>query len=71
MDLITESTKYLDRLAGNTEHFRSAMTKAGFTISGDNHPICPVMLGDAKLATTFADKMMGMCIFHKYKISLY
>jgi len=70
MDLITDSTKFLDRLAGNTEHFRNAMTMAGFTITGDNHPICPVMLGDAKLATTFADKMMGIYIyFHiNYKI---
>lgn len=69
MDLITNSTKFLDRLAGNTEHFRNAMTSAGFTISGDNHPICPVMLGDAKLATTFADKMMGTHIFLiNYKI---
>lgn len=54
------STRFLDRLASNTKHFRNAMIKAGFIISDDNHPICPVMLGDAKLATTFADKMMGM-----------
>jgi len=65
MDLITNSTRFLDRLAGNTERFRNAMTKAGFIISGDNHPICPVMLGDAKLAAIFADKMMGtyMCMY--------
>lgn len=63
MDLIMDSTKFLDRLAGNTEYFRNAMTKAGFTIGGDNHPICPVMLGDAKLATTFADKMIGIYIY--------
>jgi len=29
---------------------------------GDNHPICPVFLGDAKLASTFADKMLGKLI---------
>lgn len=63
MDLIMDSTKFLDRLAGNTEHFRNVMTKAGFTVSGDNHPICPVMLGDAKLATTFADKMIERGIY--------
>ncbi|EZA59424.1 hypothetical protein DMN91_001981 [Ooceraea biroi] len=63
MDLITNSTKFLDRLAGNTERFRDAMIKAGFIVSGDNHPICPVMLGDAKLATTFADKMMEKGIY--------
>jgi len=60
MDLITDSTRFLDCLTINTEHFRNAMIKAGFVISSDNHPICPVMLGDAKLATTFADKMMGI-----------
>lgn len=59
MDLITHSTKFLDRLAGNTKRFRNAMTAAGFTVSGDNHPICPVMLGDAKLTATFANKMIG------------
>ncbi|KAL6445623.1 hypothetical protein ACFW04_000859 [Cataglyphis niger] len=63
MDLITDSTRFLDCLASNTKHFRNAMTKAGFIISGDNHPICPVMLGDAKLATTFADKMMEKGIY--------
>lgn len=63
MDLIMNSTRFLDRLASNTKHFRNAMIKAGFIISGDNHPICPVMLGDAKLATTFADKMMEKGIY--------
>lgn len=47
------------------------MTSAGFTISGDNHPICPVMLGDAKLASEFADKMLGKTLpiklIFKYK----
>ncbi|XP_020288706.1 2-amino-3-ketobutyrate coenzyme A ligase, mitochondrial [Pseudomyrmex gracilis] len=63
MDLITHSTKFLDRLAGNTKRFRNAMTAAGFTISGDNHPICPVMLGDAKLTATFANKMIEKGIY--------
>lgn len=38
------------------------MKAAGFTISGDNHPICPVMIGDAALAAQFADKMLGRYI---------
>lgn len=59
MDLITGSTIFLSRLTRNTEYFRKGMTKAGFIISGDNHPICPVILGDAKLAAKFADKMIG------------
>lgn len=60
MDLITFNTTFLDNLVRNTEHFRKSMIIAGFTISGTSHPICPVMLGDAKLASTFADEMIGM-----------
>lgn len=59
MDLIGSSTEFLDRLKSNTDLFRNNMKAAGFTISGDNHPICPVMIGDARLATEFADKMIG------------
>ncbi|XP_076294660.1 glycine C-acetyltransferase [Lasioglossum baleicum] len=63
MDLITESTEFLDRLENNTNMFRNGMKAAGFTISGDNHPICPVMLGDARLASEFADKMIRKGIY--------
>lgn len=49
----------INRVEANTQQFRRAMTTAGFTIGGDNHPIAPVMLGDAKLASEFADKMLG------------
>lgn len=49
----------MDQLKDNTNLFRNRMKAAGFTISGDNHPICPVMIGDAKLATEFAEKMIG------------
>lgn len=59
MDLITNSTELLNRLKNNTNLFRNNMKTAGFTISGDNHPICPVMIGDAKLANEFANKMIG------------
>lgn len=47
------------------------MTEAGFTIAGSAHPICPVMLGDARLASVMADDMLklgeaaaqkGMCL---------
>lgn len=39
--------------------FRSKMTAAGFTISGKDHPICPVMLGDARLAAVMAEDMLN------------
>ena len=57
--MISNSSEMLNNLKRNTNHFRQEMTRAGFKISGDNHPICPVMLGDAKLASSFADKMLG------------
>lgn len=36
------------------------MTQAGFTIAGTAHPICPVMLGDARLASLMADDMLKL-----------
>lgn len=49
----------VEQVQANTSRFRRQMTDAGFTVSGDDHPICPVMLGDARLAATFADLMLG------------
>jgi glycine C-acetyltransferase len=46
------------RLKANGERFRSAMSKLGFTLAGAGHPIIPVMLGEAKLATEMADAML-------------
>ena len=43
------------------------MTSAGFTISGDDHPISPVMLGDAQLASDMADDMLSKFPFKKKK----
>ncbi|XP_034936628.1 2-amino-3-ketobutyrate coenzyme A ligase, mitochondrial [Chelonus insularis] len=61
--LVMSDPSLMNRVEENTQRFRKAMTAAGFTISGDNHPISPVMLGDAKLASTFADKMLERGIY--------
>jgi len=61
--MLMEDSSYAKRIQANTERFRSKMTKAGFTISGDNHPICPVMLGDAKLASDMSDDLLAQGIF--------
>jgi len=58
LELLMESTALRDRLEANTQFFRSGMGKLGFTILPGTHPICPVMLGDAALATKFADAML-------------
>ncbi len=46
-----------ERLSRNAERFRAAMTSAGFELSGEGHPIIPVMLGEAALASEFARRL--------------
>ena len=58
LELLTESTALRDTLEANTKFFRAGMATLGFTILPGTHPICPVMLGDAALATKFADAML-------------
>ncbi len=51
------------RLADNSARFRAAMESAGFTLAGAGHPIIPVMLGDAALATEMADRLLQRGIY--------
>ncbi|MEM9009901.1 MAG: glycine C-acetyltransferase [Pseudomonadota bacterium] len=46
------------QLWANAEQFRAEMTALGFTLAGADHPIIPVMLGDAALATQMADRLL-------------
>lgn len=63
MDILQDSNALIETLARNTKQFRDGMTKAGFTISGMDHPISPVMLGEAKLAQDFANDMLHHGIY--------
>uniref|UniRef100_A0A8D1V490 Aminotransferase class I/classII large domain-containing protein n=2 Tax=Sus scrofa TaxID=9823 RepID=A0A8D1V490_PIG len=63
LDLLMESNAIVQSMAAKTQRFRRKMEAAGFTISGANHPICPVMLGDAQLASCMADDMLKRGIF--------
>ena len=63
MDLLSDSSELCETLAKNTEQFRNKMKAAGFRLSGEIHPIVPVMIGDAKLAGEFADEMMEKGIY--------
>ncbi|NBV22416.1 MAG: glycine C-acetyltransferase [Proteobacteria bacterium] len=63
LDLLTASTELRDRLEANTRFFRAEMGKLGFNLLPSTHPICPVMLGDAALATKFADAMLGHGVY--------
>jgi glycine C-acetyltransferase len=63
LELLSESTALRDTLEANTKFFREGMAKLGFTILPGTHPICPVMLGDAALATKFADAMLAHGVY--------
>lgn len=63
-DMLQRDTSLRDRLAANTKQFREGMAKVGYKLIGHpDHPIAPVMLGDAKLATQFAAKMLERGIY--------
>jgi glycine C-acetyltransferase len=63
LELLTKSTALRDQLESNTTLFRDGMAKLGFSILPGTHPICPVMLGDAALATKFADAMLERGVY--------
>lgn len=61
--ILREDTSLRDRLEENTRDFREAMTQAGFDITPGEHPIVPIMLGDADLAARFAEAMLGHGVY--------
>jgi glycine C-acetyltransferase len=61
--MLSESTALRDRLEANTARFRRAMTAAGFAIRPGVHPICPIMLGDAKVAQEMARRMLDEGVY--------
>ncbi|MHC5064149.1 MAG: glycine C-acetyltransferase [Planctomycetota bacterium] len=63
LDRLTSTTELRDKLERNTMHFREAMTAAGFEIKPGQHPIVPIMFGDAKLAADVAAKMLEEGIY--------
>jgi len=62
-ELLGSSTELRDRLHANTQHFRQAMTSAGFDIRPGEHPIVPIMLYDAALAKNMASKLLEQGIY--------
>lgn len=63
IDMLSASTALRDKLENNTLYFREKMTKAGFEIKPGLHPIVPIMLGDAKLATNMANMLLSEGIY--------
>ncbi len=62
-EMLRESTGLRDKLEANTRYFRERITTLGYTIAGDDHPIVPVMLGDARLASAMADRLLDYGIY--------
>jgi glycine C-acetyltransferase len=58
LDMLEADTMLRRRLWDNTHYFRERMTALGFDLKPGAHPIIPVMLGDAKLATKMADRLL-------------
>ena len=56
-------TEFRDRLEENTRFFRSEMAQSGFTILPGEHPIVPIMLGDAALAGRMADALLEKGVY--------
>jgi glycine C-acetyltransferase len=58
LDLLEDGVDLRDRLWRNTRYFRDRMTALGFDLLPGQHPIIPVMLGDARLASRMADRLL-------------
>jgi glycine C-acetyltransferase len=61
--LLSASTELRDRLEANTKFFRAGMSKSGFSILPGEHPIVPIMIGDAALASKVADAMLAKGVY--------
>ena len=62
-DLIDQGADLRARLSANAAHFRRDMTKLGFNLAGADHPIIPVMLGEATLAQEMASRMLDKGVY--------
>jgi glycine C-acetyltransferase len=58
LDLLEQGDELRRQLERNAERFRAGMTAAGFTLAGAGHPIIPVMLGDARVASDLAQRLL-------------
>jgi len=63
LDLLAESTKLRDRLESNTKFFREGIQKIGLTVLQGVHPIVPIMLYEAQLASQYANLMLEKGVY--------
>ena len=63
LELLSRSTELRDRLAENTDYFRTRIAELGLNVLPGEHPIVPIMLGDAVLAQNMADKLLEKGVY--------
>jgi glycine C-acetyltransferase len=63
LEMLMESTKYRDKLEENTKYFRQEIKKIGLSIIESEHPIVPIMLGDAVLSQKMAEKLLEKGVY--------
>jgi glycine C-acetyltransferase len=63
LEMIASSNDLVSRLEANTTYFRWKMREAGFDVPDGDHPIVPIMLGEARLATAMADRLLEKGIY--------
>ena len=63
LDLVSISAELREHLRSNTKFFRSAMTNEGFTVLPGEHPIVPVMFGDAAVAVRMAEALLAKGVY--------
>jgi glycine C-acetyltransferase len=63
LDEVERGAEARDRLERNAARFRAGMQRAGFTLAGAGHPIIPVMVGEARLASEMADRLLAEGIY--------
>lgn len=63
LEMLGESTELRDRLEQNTQFFRQAVAQTGLTVAPGEHPIVPIMLGEASLAARMADRLLAKGVY--------
>jgi glycine C-acetyltransferase len=63
LDLVENNPALRETLFAHARRFRAAMEQAGFKLLPGEHPIIPIMIGDAALAARFADRLLGEGVY--------
>ena len=63
LNILNDNTNLLEKIKKNTSYFRMEIQRIGYTIKEGEHPIVPIMLGDAKLAQNIAQEMLDENIY--------